>query len=283
MINSKAIYYMVISAICFTGINSVVRFVDHLPVFELVFFRSIGTVVCCLVIIKQQKIPVMGNNKKLLTARGVVGLISLALFYKALQLMPMASAVSLRYLSPFFAAGFAMYFLREKMINVQWLFYFLAFIGVILLKGFDTRISIFALIIILVSAVLSGLVYVIIRKIGDTEHPIVIINYFLSIAVIVSGSISIFNWVQPVGIEWILLSTMGLIGFVAQYFMTRALQIEEANLVTPFKYSEVIFTLLVGWSFFGEGQSVIAVFAMFLIISSLLANVWAKQKSRMKA
>lgn len=280
MINSRAIYYMVISAICFTGINSVVRFVDHLPVFELVFFRAIGTVICCLLIIRQQKIPIMGNNKKLLALRGVVGLISLTLFYKALQIMPMASAVSLRYLSPFFAAGFAIYFLKEKMINIQWLFYFLAFCGVVLLKGFDSRISMIALLIILVSAVFSGLVYVIIRKIGDSEHPVVIINYFLCISTIVAGAISIFNWVQPVGVEWVYLLAMGIFGFVAQYFMTKALQIEEANLITPFKYSEVIFTLLVGWTLFGEGQSLIAVFAMILIVASLLANVWTKQKYR---
>jgi len=271
---------MVISAICFTGINSVVRFVDHLPVFELVFFRAIGTVICCLLIIRQQKIPIMGNNKKLLALRGVVGLISLTLFYKALQIMPMASAVSLRYLSPFFAAGFAIYFLKEKMINIQWLFYFLAFCGVVLLKGFDSRISMIALLIILVSAVFSGLVYVIIRKIGDSEHPVVIINYFLCISTIVAGAISIFNWVQPVGVEWVYLLAMGIFGFVAQYFMTKALQIEEANLITPFKYSEVIFTLLVGWTLFGEGQSLIAVFAMILIVASLLANVWTKQKYR---
>ena len=274
---------MLISALCFTGINSVVRFVDHLPVFEIVFFRAIGTVVCCLFIIQRNKIPILGNNKKLLVTRGVVGLISLALFYKALQLMPMGSAVSLRYLSPFFAAGFAIYFLKEKMLNLQWLFYLFAFVGVLLLKGFDSRISLTALVIILTSAVFSGLVYVVIRKIGDSEHPIVIVNYFLSISTIVAGVISIFNWVQPIGLEWLFLFAMGIFGFVAQYFMTRALQIEEANLITPFKYSEVIFTLLIGWSLFGEGQSAIALLAMLLIIASLLLNVWVKQKSRLKA
>lgn len=280
MISKKSIYYMLISALCFTGINSVIRYVDHLPTFQLVFFRAIGSAFCCLLVLYKYKIPILGTQRKLLIARGVIGLISMALFYKALQLMPMASAVSLRYLSPFFAAAFAIFYLKEKMNNLQWVFYLTAFLGVVLLKGFDTRITIFGLLVILTSAVFSGMIYVIIRKIGKSEHPIVVVNYFMVIASIVGGSISVFNWVQPVGIQWLCLGLMGLFGFVAQYFMTMALQIEEANLVTPFKYSEVVFTLMAGWILFGEHQSLLALGAMSLIIVSLIANVWIKQKRR---
>lgn len=275
-IRKKAIYFMLISAMCFTGINAVVRHVDHLPTFELVFFRAAGSLVCCVILLAKLKISPLGTNRKLLLARGIVGLISLALFYKALQMMPMASAVSLRYLSPFFAAVFAIYFLKEKMISLQWLFYALAFVGVLMLKGFDSRISLSALMVILCSAVFSGMIYVVIRKIGNSEHPIVIINYFMVIGTAVGGVVSIFNWVQPVGMEWFYLSLMGLFGFVAQYFMTRALQIEEANVITPFKYSEVVFTLLAGWILFGEHQTFLAIAAMALIIFSLLANVRVK-------
>lgn len=268
---------MLISAVCFTGINSVVRHVDHLPVFELVFFRAFGSMVCGFIILMKLKISPLGKNRKLLTARGVVGLISLALFYKALQLMPMASAVSLRYLSPFFAAALAIYFLKEKMIPLQWLFYVTAFIGVVLLKGFDSRITTLGLVVILTSAVFSGAIYVIIRKIGASEHPIVIINYFMVIATLTGGSISIFNWVSPVGLEWLYLALIGLIGFVAQYFMTRALQIEEANVVTPIKYAEVIFTIIAGWILFGEHQTFLAIAAMTLIVLSLIANIFVKR------
>jgi len=277
MINQKAINYMLISALCFTGINSVVRQVDHLPTFELVFFRSVGSLICCIIVLTKLKVSPLGNNRKLLFARGVVGLISLALFYKALQLMPMASAVSLRYLSPFFAAAFAIYFLKEKMFSLQWLFYVTAFIGVIMLKGFDDRISLLGLVVILLSAVFSGLIYVIIRKIGDREHPIVIVNYFMVIATIVGAIISCFHWVPPIGWEWFYLSLMGIFGFIAQYFMTRALQMEEANVITPFKYSEVIFTLIAGWVLFGEHQTFLAIAAMSLIVISLLANIQVKR------
>lgn len=277
MISKKAIYFMLISALCFTGVNSVVRHVDHLPTFELVFFRALGSLICCGVLLAKLKIPPLGTHKKLLLIRGIVGLTSLALFYKALQMMPMASAVSLRYLSPFFAAAFAIYLLKEKMYPLQWLFYVTAFIGVLMLKGFDSRISLPALGVILLSAVFSGMIYIVIRMIGDREHPIVIINYFMVVATVVGGLVSIFNWVQPTGWQWFYLSLMGIFGYIAQYFMTRALQMEEANVITPFKYSEVIFTLIAGWILFGEHQTFLAIAAMAIIVFSLLANIQVKR------
>ncbi len=274
-----AVLYMILSAISFSLLNSIIRAFEHLPTFELVFFRSIGSVILGIIFLKSQGISLWGNNKKLLIFRGIVGVTSMALFYKAIQMMPMASAVSLRYLSPFFAAILAIIFLGEKMKKIQWLFFATAFIGVVMLKGFDTRISIPALLCILASAIVSGMVYVVIRKIGKSEHPVVIVNYFLMVATLIGAVFSYFNWIRPQGYtEWGMLLSMGLFGFIAQYFMTKAFQIAEANIISPFKYAEVVFTLIAGFIFFGEYQSWIALLAMIIICVSLVANVWVKAR-----
>jgi len=220
----------------------------------------------------------LGTNRKWLVLRAVVGLTAMTLFFRAIQLMPIGSAVSLRYMAPFFTAIIAVLFLGERMKPLQWLFFLMAFMGVAILKGFDPRISGGALAIILTSAFLSGCVYAIIRKIGNSEHPLVVVNYFMILATIVSGAVCLFYWLEPKGIEWLLLISLGATGFVAQFYMTRGLQIAEANLITPFKYSEVVFTLIAGWFFFGENHSLIAVGAISLIIAALLANVWIGRK-----
>ncbi len=269
---------MILAAVCFTGLNVMIRQVDRLPAFELVFFRSIGSVICCLLVLLPKKISLRGNHKQMLLLRGAVGVISMTLFFKAIQLMPLGTAVSLRYLSPFFAAGLAIIFLKEKVRNIQWLFFLIAFIGVVMLKGFDARISTMALMIILVSAFFSGAVYVIIRKIGHSEHPVVIIFYFMTMASMVGGLFSVFNWITPQGLEWPLLFSMGIVGFFAQLLMTKALQIEAANRVVPLKYTEVIFTLIAGWMLFGEVQSWISLLAIVMIIAALLANVMIREK-----
>ena len=268
-----------LSGFCFSGMNFIIRFLD-MPTFQLVFFRSIGSVVCCLLAIFALKIEnPIGNQKKWLILRGLCGVVSMLLFFKAIKLMPLGSAVTLRYISPFFAAGLSLFFLKEKMRAIQWFYFFLAFMGVAILKGFDTRISLIGLMTILAAAWFSGVVYFLIRKIGKSEHPIVIITYFMVIASIVGAVGMVFNFVKPEGIEWVLLMSMGIIGFVAQWFMTKAFQIEASNKIVPFKYAEVIFTIVGAYFLFGESQSFVAIAAILLIVFALIANVKVKSET----
>jgi len=276
----KAIIYMLLAALFFSMMNAGIRYVDHMPTLQIVFFRAIGTVLFCLVFLIRGRIPLLGTRRKLLILRAIVGVSAMAVFFRVMQIAPIASAVALRYLSPFFAAVLAVIFLKEKMRKVQWLCFLMAFAGVLLLKGFDTRISIIALILGLVSAVLVGVVYVLIRRIGNSEHPLVIILYFMSLALLVGGISSLFYWVPPVGIEWVILLGMGVVGFFAQLFMTMGLQNAETHLVTPFKYAEVVFTLIVGWIFFGEYQTWVTFGGIGIIILSLIANVYFRHSRK---
>jgi len=267
---------MLIAALCFTVMNMIALDVNHLPAFEVMFFRAIGSVVCATIVLKKQRIPMLGNNRKLLMLRALTGMTSMVLYFKAIQIMPVGTAAALRYLSPFFAAALAVIFLGEKVKKMQWAFFVLAFLGIILLKGFDHRLSLFGLTIILISAFFSGVVYAVIRKIGKSEHPVVVVNYFLTVCMVVGGVVSLFNWVQPVGIEWILLLSMGLIGYVAQLFMTKAMQRAETSLIVPFKYAEVIFTILFAWVIFGENQSWMSLVGILVIVLALIGNVVVK-------
>ena len=103
----------------------------------------------------------------------------MTLFFITVQRMPFGASVSLKYLSPIFTAIFAVLLLKEKVEPIQWLFFATALGGVFLLKGFDTRIDFISLILGIIGAIFGGLVYVVIRKIGTTEHPLVIVNYFM--------------------------------------------------------------------------------------------------------
>lgn len=273
----RPVLYMLLSAIAFTIVNSGVKYLAEMTTFQLVFFRAVGSSICGFLFLWKLNVSPLGNNKKILLLRSAVGLVAITLFFRSVQLMPLASAVALRYLSPLFATVFAVVLLHERVKPIQWLFVVTAFIGVVFIKGFDPRISMGALALIMISAVFSGLVYIVIRRIGNSEHPVVIVNYFMTISAIVAGTVSLFNWVTPHGFQWIVVATMGIFGFVAQYFMTRALQLAEASAVTPFKYSEVLFTIGAGWLLFGEYITWGAIAGIVLIIGSLLAIVYLKR------
>ena len=277
--SGKAVSFMILASLSFTVLNIMLKSLDHLPALELVFFRSFGALIFGIFYVKSQGGRLSGNNHLMLCIRGIVGVTSMALYFRAIQLMPVGSAISFRYLSPFFAGALAIWILHEKMKGIQWLFYLMAFGGIVLLKGFDPRITFNGLMIILASAFFSGAVYVIIRKIGKSEHPATVVNYFMLVASLVGGVGCLIKWVSPQGIEWLIVGGMGVFGFVAQFFMTRSLQLAETNLVVPFKYTEVIFTVLAGWIILSEYQNWPAILGILIIIIALTGNFLSKNAS----
>jgi drug/metabolite transporter (DMT)-like permease len=272
----KAIQFMIISAIGFAFLNAIVKYLGDFNAYQIVFFRSIGTLCFTIPLLLKLKISMLGNRKMLLLLRGIVGVTSMALFFMSIKYLPIGSAVSLRYISPIFAAVFALFILKEKIKPIQWLFFLIAFSGVVILKGFDTQINATGLLLVLASAFFSGLVFIIIRKIGSYDHPIVVVNYFMVIAFIAGGILCIPYWKTPIGWEWALLLSLGIFGYIGQLYMTKALQLAETNKAAPLKYIEVIFTILIGLSWFQESYTLWSLLGIILIVIGLTLNTYAK-------
>ena len=97
------------------------------------------------------------------------------------------------------------------------------------------------------------------------------------IATIIGGIGSVFFWKEPEGIEWVLLGTLGIFGFLGQLFMTKGLQLEEANRMAPLKYMEVVFVLILAFTFLGESYSFISLIGILMIVSGLALNLKVKK------
>lgn len=274
----NAIRYMLLSTIFFTFLTVSIKYLTDISTYQIVFFRSAGSLVFSMAFLLRNKISIYGNNKLILIVRGCIGLLSMGLFFASLKHLPIGSAVSIRYIAPIFATIFALFLLKEKVKNIQWFFLAIAFLGVVILKGFDTQINTIGLLLAVASAVFSGLVFIIIRKIGDSEHPIVIINYFMAIATIIGGILSINNWIAPEGIEWLFLLSLGVFGFFGQLYMTKAFQETETNQVAPLKYMEVIFTMIFGAVWFNETYTFWSIIGILLILVGLTLNILAKNR-----
>jgi len=259
-----------------------VKYLDEINPYQIVFFRSVSSLAFTLPFLLKRKIPIFGNNKKLLILRGLVGVTSMTFFFMSIKYLPVATAVSLRYIAPIFAAVFAVIFLAEKVKALQWLFFIMAFSGVLVLKGFDTQMDTYGLSLVLIAAIFSGFVYVILNKIGTSEHPVVVVNYFMVIATLVGGILAISHWQDPAGLEWVFLCSLGVFGFFGQYYMTKAFQIGTTNQVAPLKYIEVIFTLLFGVFWFDDLYTIWSLLGITLIIGGLILNTVYKAKLKTK-
>jgi drug/metabolite transporter (DMT)-like permease len=274
----RAVIFMLLSTSAFAVMNALAKFLKEFSTFELVFFRSLGTLVITMTLLTVYKIPLLGNKKGLLIARGILGTLSLLLFFGSLKSLPVGTAVTLRYLSPVFAAIFALVFLKERIKPVQWLFFMISFVGVLVIKGFDEQVEVVGLVLVVLSAIVLGSVYVVISKIGKQDHPLVIVNYFMAIGVLVGGVLALSDWRNPVGMEWVILGSLGVVGFIGQYFMTKAFQIASTTQVAPLAYLEVIFTVLLGILWFSDSYTYLAIVGILLVLTGLLCNLYYKSR-----
>lgn len=275
----NGILHIIVSTLCFAIINLCVKYMDEIPTNEIVFFRSIITFIITSLLIYQKKIPFFGVQKNWLLVRGAAGATALTLFFYTIKVMPIATATTIQYLSPIFTILLAVLFFGDKVKNIQWILFIISFGGVLLVKGFDPRVSWYFLGLGVLSAFFSGIAYNAIIKCKNTDHPLTMVLYFPLVAIPVMGIWCLYEWKNPNLQEWFLLITAGVLTQIAQVNMTKALLKGKTSVIVPFKYLGTIYALIYGAILFNEYLSIGAIMGILLILAGLITNAFIGQKS----
>lgn len=283
---TEGVKYMLISTFCFTAMQGLIKYLpqNRIPTVEQMFFRSIIPAACCWVFMVKNQISFKIKNTKLIWIRSLVGTFSMFSFFYVLPRMPLGTSVTIKYLSPIFTALFAGFMLKEVIKPRQWIYIIMAFMGVLLLKGFDNRVALVDLFIALISAISGGLLYIILRQIGDDDHPFTVVFYFMLIASGISALAMIPYWVTPnLEDSWVFLG-IGFFGFIAQIYMTKAFQEkDDANFLAQFKYLEAAYAILMGYFIFNETYTLWSFMGIILIFTSLILTIRFKTREKIEA
>lgn len=271
---------MFLSTLTFAIANILVKQVSHIPAMEIVFFRCVIATAFCLIGLRHAGVDWRGTNRSMLFLRGMFGTTALFLFFTTVQNIPLASAMTIQYLSPIFTTVIAIFVLIESVARLQWVFYAIAFGGVLLIERFDPRISPFFLVIGIVSAFCSGMAYNLVRSMKGKEHPLTVVLHFQLVGV-VAGFISLFfNWKSPSGWDWLYLFLVGVFSQLGQIFLTNALQKERVAGVAIINYTGLIYALLAGSLIFSEPQSTESIAGMLIVVFGVLLSVVYSNRKR---
>jgi len=268
---------MLLAGFFFAIMNICVKYVSHLPTLEVVLFRSIFSLVVTYYFLRKHNIAPLGNEIGVLTLRGIAGCLGLIGSFYTLQHIPLASAVTINYLSPFFTAILGIFIAKQNIRPIQFLYFFISITGVILLKGFDFRISNLDIIIGLGAALFAGLAYNMIAKSKGKDHPLVIIFYFPLLTIPVVGIYSFFHWQTPIGMDWLILLLIGICTQIAQYYMTLSYQSANLAKVASLNYLGVVYALLFGYFLFGETFNSMSFIAIGIILLGVILNLFDKK------
>ncbi|AFS79645.1 drug/metabolite transporter, EamA family [Gottschalkia acidurici 9a] len=275
----KGILLMLLSALCFAIMASFVKSLENYPVTEKVFFRNFLSLLVSIFIIVKNKHSFKGNNKKFLLMRSITGMLGIAFYFYAISHLPLADAVIMNNMSPFFVAILSFIILKENITKSQIGALFLAIIGVTLITRPTLNVTVVPAVIGLLSAFFAGCSYVSVRYLRNTDSPDVIVFYFALITSLCMLPFALAgDWLFPMGVDLLKAIAIGIFATAAQYSLTYAYRFAEASEISIYNYTSIIFSSIIGIAIFSEKLEIYTILGGLLIIGGGFINYYSKRK-----
>ncbi len=252
--NQLGFFYMFISVCAFSLMDVIVKWSDDYPVGQVLFFRGFCGIIPILFLIpKDRYFDFYKTSRPFLhLKRCLAGLIALVSIFIALRNLPLATVVSITFAAPIFTTIFSIFLLNEKVGLYRWLAVLVGFLGIIIISepGFSS-LNLYYIYPIIFCLGLSY-VAIAIRKLSSTE-PVWLISFFFSFSIMLLSFLSFYqNWIFPSLIDLILLSMIGILGGLANLWLSQSYKLSEVSLVTPLKYLALVFAIIFGYFIWNE-------------------------------
>jgi len=252
--NQLGFLYMFLSVCAFSVMDLIVKWSENYPVGEVLFFRGFcGLIPLFFLIPKKKYFNFYKTDRPFLhLKRCVAGLIAIIAIFIALRKLPLATVTGISFAAPIFATILSIFLLNEKVGLYRWLAVLMGFIGIIIISepGFSSMnlYYIYPVIFCL------GLSYVAItiKQLSSTE-PVWLISFYFSLSIMLMSFFTIpQGWRVPNINDLILLSLLGILGGLANLWLTQSYKFSDVSLVTPLKYLGLVFAIIFGYIFWYE-------------------------------
>ena len=274
--------WMILASLFFSMMGVCIKYASaHFHTFELVFFRCLIGVIFMASICRIQGISLRTPIPLMHAWRSVVGVTSLAAWFYAIGYLPLATAMTLNYMSGVWVAAFlvggtlAMGKVQDMAKQGPVCMTVIAgFVGVVMiLRPTIEQNQLFAGVIGLLSGLGSALAYIQVAALGRMGEPEARTVLYFSIGTAIFGGLATAfvgpsAWVWPHAL-WLL--PVGLLAALGQLCMTKAYSSGATLLVANLQYSGIVFAALYGLFLFGDHIPWIGWAGMALIIASGIA------------
>jgi len=274
------IWLKIISVILFVAMTAVLKAVPHVPVGEMVFFRSsLGLVPIFLFYYWRGELWGAFYTKDIFSHfwRGLFGILSMLCIFYSVILLPLPEAIAIGYATPLILVILCAIFLKEMVRIYRWSAVIAGLIGVLIIIW--PRLTLFSAtsvsataglgaIVALLGAILSALAHFLVRKLTFSEKTSTIVIYFMLIASLLSLVSLPFGWIVPDMPTFLLLCSAGFLGGAAQIFLTATYRYAEPSTVAPFEYVSMIIGLVAGYFIFEEVPTFLMLFGAAIVIAS---------------
>jgi drug/metabolite transporter (DMT)-like permease len=283
------IAFKVVSVLVFLVMSSLLKACDGIPAGELVFFRSSIGIIPVMIFLAWRGQLIEGFKTSSVVGqvwRGLVGTASMATGFFALTKLPLPEAITINYATPLVIVIFGAVFLGENVRLYRWTAVVIGLIGVLIIawpsltlinSGVSQEVAIGA-ISALLSCCFSGVAMLLVRRLVQREKSSTIVLYFLISSSIIALVTVPFGWVMPTSLQAMYLIGAGFAGGIAQILLTESYRHAEMSVVAPFEYSSLIFSVLIGYFFFGDVPTLFIWVGGVIVIGSGLFIIYREHR-----
>lgn len=262
---------MCTSAFLFSGMQIAIRLTgDTIPLMEQVFFRNIVSLILSFYIIKKNNGSFFGEKKHqpMLFCRSIAGILGLVCMFYAAANAHQADVTIMTKLSPFMITLWAFLFLKEKIAKIQLPGLILAFIGTLIVANPVFNSNLFPLLIAILCAVFSSVSYTLLAYFKNKLNPLTVVMHFSAVCVAISLPFMAFHFVMPNMFEFIILTSLGILGGFGQITLTYAYREAPASEVSIYNYSGILFSVILAFIFLGESVRLTSAIGGTLVVAA---------------
>lgn len=284
MDNLRGAILMVLAMAGFAIEDTIIKLIaDDLPTWQIILSFGVGgsAIFGIMALMRGEALVSRAVMQPAVWYRNLGELIGVLGFVTALSLTALSTASAILQATPLLVTLGAALFLGEPVGWRRWSAILIGFLGVLLilrpgLDGFDAS-ALFAVIGVIGLALRD----VATRRVAKETSSVQL--SFLAFLTALPGALILAvlsgqPWVQPSGMLWLALAGNVVIGVLAYYLIVAATRIGEVSFVTPFRYSRMVFALILGWWVFGERSDVLMLLGTVIIIGSGLFTLWRERR-----
>ena len=255
---------------------------DRVPLFEVVFFRNFFALFPVIFMLWKNNLKITDINQyPLHLMRAVFGICAMTLFFLSLRHVNLVEMQTISFSSVFFISILSVFFLREVIGMRRIIAIMFGFIGVVIIL--NPSVSVFSnySLLPLIASLLLSFAVIFLKKILITNNNFLSIFIFTLFCSIISLAFMNSTWIIPKTTDIILLILTGVLGFIAQVFLTKSYQLADASLLAPFEFSSLLWSYFIGYFLFHEVIS-LRVYLGGLIVVLSVAYIFYRESTLKK-
>ena len=214
-----------------------------------------------------------------LLIRYLAEMIGLVAMIMGLTKIPLSVVGTVTQASPILVAAGAVFFFKEIVSWRRWSSIVIGFIGVVLVIQPGSQNLDYAVIWAVVALVAFS-IRDLVTRLTPPDIPSASIATFTMIAAFPFTAAWVFfsgEKLFPPGIDWVVVSSMIILGSFGYLLLITSLRLGELSAIMPFRYSRIVFLLILGVLVFGERPTASMLVGAALILISGVYIMWREK------